>query len=135
MLIYKWLQTKYIFTLKGGRIMNIKTYNNKDGWHDAYFDAQEFIEELDEEELLNDKSVLEEDFPSKDRCTHRKNRKNARKAKLHQVRLARSVIHQRNSSFRWNPVWHKKKLSDISPKKRNADNVFTQNAIKEFETI
>ena len=114
--------------------MNTKMYKDQDGWYDAHFDALEFMEELDDEELLNDKSILQEDFIEKDKCTHRKHRKNARKAKLHQISLAHSVINQRNSSFRWNPVWHKKKLSDVSPKKRKADNTFALNTIREFKS-
>jgi len=90
----------------------------------AYFEEEEnnLTEEAKDISLENDKSL------------RRKHRKNERRAKKHQLKLATSVKRKRKSPFRWNPVWHKMKLADVSPQKLKARSATAseKEAIKEF---
>lgn len=110
------------------------TYNTQESWHDDYFDAMEYFNELEEEELL-DKLILQEDLNPQDKPIHRERRKNARKEKIHQLELAKSTKRHRHSPYRWNPLWHKMKLSDVSSKlfKNRSSDASTIAALKEFE--
>lgn len=117
-----------------------RTYNTQDGWHDDYFDAKEYFDELDSEELT-DKLILQEEDNAKSKALHRQKRQNDRKAKAHQIELATTLGKQRKgkrkSLYRWSPVWHKMKLADVSKKKfkERFDDSFIKNALKEFNTI
>lgn len=104
--------------------------------YEGYEEAMAYFEELEEEEnALNDNSehISLED----DKSLHRKHRKNARKAKKHQLELSNSVKRKRRSPYRWNPVWHKMKLSDVSPQKIKArlEKKSEKDAIKEIINI
>ena len=108
-----------------------KTYNTPK--YEGYEEAMEYFKSLDEKEQLaseeNNVTIFTDDKP-----IHRRRRKNARKAKKHQIELADSVKRKRKSKYRWNPVWHKMKLSDLSPKKikNRCNNVSTIDALKEY---
>lgn len=101
--------------------------------YDGYDEAMAYFEQEEQKNTPSTKSELVLD-KEEEKCIHRKHRKNARKAKKHQLKLATSVKRKRKSLYRWNPVWHKMKLADISPKKIKADSKanFEPNALKEI---
>lgn len=108
-------------------------YNTQE--YDGYIEAMRYFEELEEEEHNKDNKLCDQNPIPIDKQVHRKRRENARKAKAHQLVLATSVRRRRNSLYRWNPVWHKMRLSNISPQKfkNRFDDAFARMTIKEYE--
>ena len=110
-----------------------KMYNTQE--YDGYIEAIRYFEELEEEVQNQDNKICDFTPIPIDKQIHRKRRENARKAKTRQLILATSVRRRRNSPYRWNPVWHKMKLCDISPQKfkNRFDDAFAKITIKEYE--
>ena len=111
-----------------------KMYNTPD-YDEAYKEAEEYFDSLDEKDEIESEEI-DDKIVSDDKSIHRARRKNARKAKKHQLKLAASAKNKRHSPHRWNPSWHKTKLSDISPKKfkERFDDSFTKSTIEEFQS-
>lgn len=109
-----------------------KTYNTPK--YEGYEEAMEYFNSLDEEEQ-NASEKDDVDIFTDDKSAHRRRRNDARKAKKHQLELANSVKHKRKSKYRWNPVWHKMKLSDLSPKiiKNRSNSISSIEVLKEFK--
>lgn len=122
--------------------MNTKKYNTQELIPpEAEMEIESYFgdSKVDEELVKEDEKIL--DYFSKIKTSHRKRRKDARKAKAHQVKLATSLAKQnknkRKSLYRWSPIWHKMKLSDVSPKKQknHSSNASTLDALKEYKSI
>jgi len=93
--------------------MNSQTYNNLNPMpEETRLEIEAFLAEEEKQEIVH----VDEPY-DKDRASLRRRRKDDRKAKKHQLALAASVKSKHKSKYRWNPLWHKMKLSDISPKK------------------